>query len=62
MKQIIMLASEDTVFRAKLRRNAEEAARERGFSLSYAGFAALQQLDLDGLAELRRGPGRAVYH
>src|SRR5262249_14663283 len=54
MKQIIMLAAEDIVFRAKLRRNPEDAARERGFSLSYAGYHALHQLDYDTLAEIQR--------
>jgi len=62
MKQIIMLAAEDIVFRAKLRRNPEDAARERGFSLSYAGYHALHQLDYDTLAEIQRQPGRACYH
>jgi hypothetical protein len=62
VRQIIMLATEDMVFRAKLRRNPEDAARERGFALSFAGYHALHQLDYDSLAEIQRHPGGACYH
>jgi hypothetical protein len=62
MRQILMLATEDMVFRAKLRRSAEEATRERGFALSFAGIAALQNVDFDSLAELQRSTGYPHYN
>ena len=62
MRQILMLATEDMVFRAKLRRGAENATRERGFALSFAGIAALQNVDFDSLAELQRSTGYPHYN
>ncbi len=49
LRQIVLVASEDAVFRMKLRRDSLLAARERGFVLSEAGEAALQSIDLDNL-------------
>jgi tetratricopeptide (TPR) repeat protein len=62
MRQILLLASEDPVFRTKLRRDPLNSAEERGFFLSEAGAAALQTLDLDGLAACGPEVWPAVYH
>lgn len=60
MRQIILLATEDPVFRVRLRRDAVGAAGERGFHLSEAGFSALQSVDMDGLAA--HHPGTLPVH
>jgi tetratricopeptide (TPR) repeat protein len=62
MRQIILLASEDTLFRAKLRRDPAEAASERGFHLSEPAVAALRSLDLDGLSMHVCSVRPAMYH
>jgi len=50
LRQIAILAGEDRLFMAKLLRDPEEAVRERGFVLSYAGMLALRQIDFPSLA------------
>ena len=62
MRQIILLAAEDSVFRTKLRRDPLDASLERGFFLSEAGSCALQSLDLDGLAAYSGNASPAVYN
>ncbi len=62
LRQILLLASEDTVFRTKLRRDAIAAVSERCFSLSDAGAMALESLDLDGLSAFNHESGPTYYH
>src|SRR5262249_55371389 len=62
IRQIILLASEDPVFRIRLPRDPEMASRDRGFRLSPAGSMALQQLDLDGLGPSQAEARPAAYH
>ena len=63
LRQIIALAMEDSLFRAKLMRDPENAAAERGFVLSQEGFQALKQLDYDSMSGTE-GPfgGGYVYN
>ncbi len=51
LKQIIALAIEDRVFRAKLLRDPENAAVEKGFFLSSGGIYTLKQIDFDALGD-----------
>jgi len=51
LRQIVSLAAEDNVFRAKLLRDAETAASEKGFVLSYTGILALRQICFDNLPD-----------
>ncbi|MBW3622809.1 MAG: tetratricopeptide repeat protein, partial [Armatimonadetes bacterium] len=60
IRQILLLASEDALFRYRLTQNPEIATRQRGFCLSPAGLAALSQVDFDEVALL--GTGRSGYH
>jgi hypothetical protein len=62
MRQIILLATEDPVFRVRLRRDAVSAAGDRGFHLSEAGFSALQSIDMDGLAAHHPGTLPVHFH
>lgn len=62
LRQILMLARDDGLFRAKLRRNPREAADERGFHLSDAGIATLEQLELKNPSELPPAWLRKQYH
>lgn len=59
LRQVLTIALDDAVFRAKLALDPEMACVERGFALSSAGIMALRQIDLDTL------PGDAtlkMYH
>ncbi|MCL5104381.1 MAG: tetratricopeptide repeat protein [Armatimonadetes bacterium] len=49
LRQVLTVALEDAVFRAKLAIDPEVALLERGFHLSMSGIATLKQLDLKGL-------------
>jgi len=49
LRQIAILAVEDAVFRANLRRDAFETVVTKGFRLSPAGVIALSRLSLDDL-------------
>ncbi len=49
LRQIAILAVEDAVFRANLRRDPFEAVLTKGFRLSPAGVGALSRLSLDDL-------------
>lgn len=62
LRQLLVLAGDDAVFRAKLCRDPHDAAAERGFHLSEAGIAALEQLELESLPELQRAWMRKTYH
>lgn len=62
IRQVLLLAAEDPVFRSKLRRDTESTLRERGFIISEAGLAALRSLDYDGLASFQPGSRPVVYH
>lgn len=62
LRQILMLASDDPVFRTKLRRDPQQAAGDRGFFLSEAGLSALKQLDLDHLSALQLAWQHKTYH
>jgi tetratricopeptide (TPR) repeat protein len=55
LRQIAALASEDTVFFAKLVRDPEAAVAERGFILSNSGRALLRQLDFFTLPNAGNG-------
>jgi tetratricopeptide (TPR) repeat protein len=59
LNQILALALEDAVFRAKLAIDPESAARERGFTLSANGVSAIRHIDLDAL---RGGIQHHYYH
>jgi len=62
LRQIITLALEDYIFRAKLTRDAEAAALERGYVLSYSGMAALKQIKFDELPEVYSEWKQRYYH
>lgn len=47
LRQVLALAVDDTVFRAKLLLDTESALDERGFRLSQAGMVMLRQIDFD---------------
>ena len=51
LRQIITLALEDGMFRAKLARDPDTAAAERGFVLSPNAAVALRQIDLDSMSQ-----------
>jgi len=62
LRQIITLALEDSGFRARLARDVEGAAAEKGFVLSGGGVSALRQMDFDGMTETDTlSPGRYLY-
>lgn len=62
LRQIITLALEDYIFRAKLVRNPETAALERGFIMSYTGLASLKQIKFDELPEIYSEWKQRYYH
>jgi tetratricopeptide (TPR) repeat protein len=45
IRQILLLASEDALFRYRLHQDVEGAVRQRGYLLSPSGIAALAQVD-----------------
>ncbi len=51
LHQIIMLAQDDALFRAKLLQDPEEAIEERGFLLSPEGLNTLLQIDIRALCD-----------
>ena len=59
LRQILTIAIEDTVFRAKLVLDPETASRERGFYLSSGGIMLLRQIDIDSLPQETRN---VYYH
>ena len=62
LRQIITLALEDYIFRAKLTRDPVAAAMERGFQLSFAGMSALKQIQFDELPEVYSEWKQRYYH
>ena len=62
LRYIVMLAVEDSIFRAKLARDPEAAALERGYCLSYSGLAALKQIQFDDLPEVYSDWKQKYYH
>lgn len=62
LRSIVMLAVEDYIFRAKLIRDPEAAARERGYHLSVSGFSALRQIQFDELPEIYDEWKHTFYH
>lgn len=59
LRQVLALAVEDAVFKAKLLLDPECAVLERGFRLSPGGLATLRQIDLD---DLPGDPRNRYYH
>lgn len=62
LRNIVMLAVEDVIFRAKLVRDPESAAVERGYYLSEAGMATLKQIQFDDLPEIYADWKQRYYH
>jgi len=62
LRQIVSLASEDSVFRTKLTRDAESAALEKGFVLSYTGLVTLRQMSFDDLPDDGSENPQKYYH
>lgn len=62
LRQIIALAIEDRVFRARLMRDPEAAATDKGFYLSSSGIVTLKQVDFEGLAEPPGFGDQPTYH
>ena len=62
LRNIVMLAVEDYIFRAKLIRDPEAAALERGYYLSYSGMAALRQIQFEDLPEFYSEWKQRYYH
>lgn len=62
IRHILMLAIEDFIFRAKLIRDPESAAVERGYYLSYSGISMLRQIEFDNLPEIYTEWKQHYYH
>lgn len=62
LRHIVMLAVEDYIFRTKLIHDPESAAVERGYYLSYAGMAALKQIQFDELPDIYSEWKQKYYH
>lgn len=62
IRHIVMLAVEDFIFRAKLIRDPESAALERGFFLSLSGMSMLKQIQFDELSEVWSEWKQKFYH
>jgi tetratricopeptide (TPR) repeat protein len=61
LRQVVTLAVEDPIFRAKLGRDPESAVLEKGFLLSYSGVMALKQIDLGKLPLIEQGLQNRYY-
>jgi tetratricopeptide (TPR) repeat protein len=61
LHQVMTLAVEDTLFRAKLLRDCEEAVMERGYALSEIGKQLLHEA-LEGLDQLPLSCRPTLYH
>ncbi|MDH7602200.1 MAG: tetratricopeptide repeat protein [Armatimonadota bacterium] len=59
IKQILTLAEEDPVFRAKFSLDREAAVEEKGFHLSPVGIRALRSIDI---SRLERNVWSPLYH
>jgi tetratricopeptide (TPR) repeat protein len=62
LDQIMTLACEDTIFRAKLIRDSDSAMFERGFRLSESGREVLHEMATEGLAEMESPCRPNLYH
>lgn len=62
LRQIIALAIEDRLFRAKLLRDAETSAVEKGFFLSPGGVYTLKQVDFESLGDSLIPGDLPTYH
>lgn len=62
IRHIVMLAIEDSIFRAKLLRDPEAAALERGYYLSFSGMNALKQIQFDQLPDVYSEWKQRYYH
>ena len=62
IRHIVMLAVEDFIFRAKLVRDPESAALERGFYLSGSGMSMLRQIEFDELSDIWSEWKQRFYH
>lgn len=62
IRHILMLAIEDFIFRAKLIRDPESAAMERGYFLSYSGMSMLRQIEFDDLPDIYSEWKQRYYH
>jgi tetratricopeptide (TPR) repeat protein len=62
LRQIVTLAVEDPLFRARLSRDPEDAVRQRGFSLSMTGMMALRQIEFDLLLDPSLQQRQMFYH
>ena len=62
LESIMALAMEDVVFRAKLIRDPNETAQERGYFLSYVGRDALQEMATQELPDFETGLRPQMYH
>jgi tetratricopeptide (TPR) repeat protein len=59
---ILTLAMEDTVFRAKIARDPEEAVAEKGFHISESGREILRHMAEDMLSEIQADGRISMYH
>ena len=61
IRQILTIAVEDVPFRFRLLQNPESAVSGKGFLLSSAGMAALEQVRFDDLPEVPPGWRQYLY-
>jgi tetratricopeptide (TPR) repeat protein len=62
LNQILTLACDDSIFRAKLEQDSDAATAERGFCLSDSGRDALRDLVSDGLPTFGPPPRPVLYN
>lgn len=62
LNQILTLACDDSVFRAKLGQDSDSATSEKGFNLSETGKDALRDMVSDGLPSFGLSPRPSFYN
>lgn len=62
LRQIVVLAAEDPVFRAKIIRDSQSAIAERGFTLSETGMLSLNHIAFDSLQGEPDQPQQKYYN
>jgi tetratricopeptide (TPR) repeat protein len=62
LRNIIMLAAEDHIFRAKLNRDPQSAVMERGYFLSYSGMSTLGQMQFDDIPQMYSDAKKRHYN
>jgi len=62
LQKIVLLATEDPVFRAKLMREPERAITERGFALTEWGLRRLEEMATEELANHPSETSPRMYH